>query len=173
VRGQSGYFDGSSGIVVPSGLVGTDSFSVSAWAKTPNGAGSGQEYIVDLRGDVDLIIGQSDQASSNATITIWDGSYSDPDIPIDDDAYRHFVGTYDGSTLKLYVNGSLVLSESSSPNSSSEGSRIGQNDGGGGGWDGNIDDVRIYDRALSPSEIHELYRYGSKGRDLREKLVNA
>jgi hypothetical protein len=37
--------------------------------------------------------------------------------------------------------------------------------------DGLIDDVRIYDRALEPWEIHEIYRWGTRGRDLRPDLV--
>ena len=39
-------------------------------------------------------------------------------------------------------------------------------------FDGLIDEVRLYGRKLEQSDIFELYRYGTKGRDLRKQLVN-
>ena len=37
---------------------------------------------------------------------------------------------------------------------------IGTRDSGDGGWSGSIDDVRIYNRALSASEVQQLYLMG-------------
>jgi len=70
-------------------------------------------------------------------------------------AWSHLAGTYDGASLKLYVNGQLVRSQAvSGPIATSTGPlRI----GGNGIWnqyfEGRIDEVRIYNRALSESEI--------------------
>ncbi len=75
--------------------------------------------------------------------------------------WTHCVGTYDGKTAKLYINGSLAgqLKHAGKPISSS-------------GYDatvqigssqesnymvGSIDDVRIYNRALSAEEVKALY----------------
>jgi hypothetical protein len=70
--------------------------------------------------------------------------------------WTHVVTTFDGSMLQLYVNGVLVrefgLSRAAATVSSGD-LRI----GGNAIWDeyfkGRIDEVRIYNRALSPAEI--------------------
>src|SRR5438552_1500221 len=70
-------------------------------------------------------------------------------------AWSHLAGTYDGASLKLYVNGQLVRSQAvSGPIATSTGPLL---IGGNSIWDqyfeGRIDEVRIYNRALSESEI--------------------
>ena len=40
-------------------------------------------------------------------------------------------------------------------------------------YQGKLDDVRIYDKALSPSEVFELYRWGTRGRDMRKLTTNS
>jgi hypothetical protein len=69
--------------------------------------------------------------------------------------WSHLVTTFDGSTLRLYVNGVMV--ESAAVNGaaavSSGALRIGGNAVWGEYFKGRIDDVRIYNRALSPAEI--------------------
>lgn len=74
----------------------------------------------------------------------------------------HFiVGTYDGSTMRLFVDG-LPAAETPAtgdiPPSSSD-LIIGQNsDNGEDIYKGIVDDVRIYNRAISPAEITELFQ---------------
>ena len=97
-------------------------------------------------------------ADSAWTCVITDAAY-------DLDAWYHVAGTYDGTTLRIYVNGSLVKS-----GAHSAGGVIGSTAGilyiGFGGsvfsnyFTGKIDDVRIYDKALSLSEIGEIYNSG-------------
>ena len=72
------------------------------------------------------------------------------------DAWSHVAVTYDAATLRLYVNGSQVSSKAfTSPMPTSSGPlRI----GGNGVWSneffkGLIDEVRVYNRALSASEV--------------------
>jgi hypothetical protein len=64
-------------------------------------------------------------------------------------AWSHLAGTYDGSTMRLYVNGVQVASQphAGAITTSTQPLSIGL------GWAGLIDEVRIYDRALSASEI--------------------
>ena len=70
-------------------------------------------------------------------------------------AWSHLAGTYDGASLKLYVNGQLVRSQAvSGPIATSTGPlRIGGNSIWDQYFEGRIDEVRIYNRALSESEI--------------------
>ncbi|MDX6411697.1 MAG: hypothetical protein QOE91_1213, partial [Gaiellaceae bacterium] len=70
-------------------------------------------------------------------------------------AWSHVASTYDGSTLRLYVNGALVSSTAVSGTlaASSGVLRIGGNGVWGEWFAGLIDEVRVYNRALSAGEI--------------------
>src|SRR5690349_17118115 len=70
-------------------------------------------------------------------------------------AWSHLAATYDGSTLRLYVNGTQVSSRavSGAMVSSSGALRIGGNAVWGEYFQGLIDEVRVYSRALSAAEI--------------------
>ena len=85
------------------------------------------------------------------------------DVSTGDVAYltwNHVVGVYDGALQSIYLNGALV---SVTPNTGaitfpSGPFRIGHEDRPEvPGFDGVIDDVYIYNRALSPSEVQNLY----------------
>jgi PKD repeat protein len=69
--------------------------------------------------------------------------------------WTHLAATYDGSALRLYVNGTLVQSTpmSGAVAQSNGPLRIGGNSVWGEWFSGLIDEVRVYDRALSPSEV--------------------
>jgi hypothetical protein len=69
--------------------------------------------------------------------------------------WSHLAATYDGTTLRLYVNGTQVASKASSvlmPVSSGP-LRMGGNAIWGEFFSGQIDDVRVYNRALSAAEV--------------------
>jgi hypothetical protein len=77
--------------------------------------------------------------------------------------WNHVVATYDGSQMKIYINGRLAGSYSVSgtitPNT--QVLTIGAEPGGGGYvFNGTIDEARIYNRALSEEEIKLLYEQG-------------
>jgi hypothetical protein len=70
-------------------------------------------------------------------------------------AWTHVAGTYNGSTLKIYVNGVMVKSVAATGNMPiTEGPlRIGGHSLSSQFFKGLIDEVRIYSRALSQTEI--------------------
>jgi PKD repeat protein len=76
-----------------------------------------------------------------------------PTLPVN--TWSHVASTYDGSTQKLYVNGALVGSsrQTGSIDVSTGKLRIGGNSIWGYYFAGYIDEVRIYNRALSAAEI--------------------
>ena len=92
-----------------------------------------------------------------------------------DTSMHHVVGVYNGTDVRVYVDGVLAdttpptLSDAL-PNSTNK-VCIGQTSGGGGTCDGSgvylfpgvIDDVRIYTRALSATEVDQLYDNGIAG----------
>jgi len=70
-------------------------------------------------------------------------------------AWSHVAVTYDGTSLRLYVNGTLnsATSVTGATATSALPMRIGGNSIWGEFFSGRIDDVRIYNRALSPAEL--------------------
>ncbi len=83
----------------------------------------------------------------------------------------HFVFTYDGSQMKVYLNKDFIAFDSCSfstlpsqtANLTGVDLIIGENtppNHQGKRWNGKIDDVRIYNRALSEQEVQSLYQLG-------------
>ena len=72
-------------------------------------------------------------------------------------AWAHLATTYDGATQRLYVNGVEVASfaQSGPLKASASALRIGGNNVWGEFFDGLIDEVRVYNRALSAAEIQK------------------
>ena len=71
----------------------------------------------------------------------------------------HLVGTYDGATIRLYVNGALAGSTASAHtlNSTAPLTIGGQPDGATAEYfQGRIDEITLYDRALSASDVTAL-----------------
>lgn len=93
-------------------------------------------------------------------------NYSDGQIPILAGNWYHLVQTYDGTSLRMYVNGQYESSAtiniaSGGVTTSAQPVRIGggaPNDDLQLWFNGAIDDVRIYDRTLSETEIEQLYK---------------
>ena len=74
---------------------------------------------------------------------------------IEADSWQHFVATYDNGAAKLYKNGGLISSFSYA-GPIVFGSTFGISSSGNA-MDGYVDDVRVYNRALSVSEIEAIY----------------
>ncbi len=75
-------------------------------------------------------------------------------------SWTHTCYMFNGATLSIYINGILASSNSQVIGSdmSSVATWIGRSNSGY--WHGLIDDVRIYNRALSAAEVGELYQMG-------------
>jgi hypothetical protein len=73
--------------------------------------------------------------------------------------WLYIVGTYNGTTYRIYVNGvEMPTTEGASgTNTSTSSLFIGARNDGDQHMNGYIDDVRIYNRALSQEEITKLY----------------
>jgi hypothetical protein len=80
-------------------------------------------------------------------------------IAMADGHWHHIVGVYDGSRFSLYVDGALSAYREASGRLATNGYPvcIGENyEQQGSYWNGWIDDVRIYNRALSAEEVARL-----------------
>lgn len=75
--------------------------------------------------------------------------------------WTHVVVTYDATSLRFYVNGTLVNSQAS-PAYNTDASmplRIGANVGNNEFFGGQLDEVRVYNRVLTAGDVSQLYAY--------------
>lgn len=103
---------------------------------------------------------------------VYDGSVTTPTNSFFSNTWQHVVAKYDGSYLRVYVNGVRV----GTPQSYSNGINVASGPvviGGdaffsGSFFNGIIDDVMIFDKALSDAQIRELYLSGAANHSLEE-----
>jgi hypothetical protein len=160
-HGGALQFDGGNDFVDlgnPPGLPsGAAPRSICAWATTDNLAG-GWKVIVGYGSPAGS---QSNGFARNGTLLSGFGYGND--LHVDDfwqtDVWYHFCLTYDGTTAILYGNGVQLLSEAKDWNLTLSRARIGrQVNEAAEFWAGLIDDVRIYDKVLTPEEIMQVMR---------------
>jgi prepilin-type N-terminal cleavage/methylation domain-containing protein len=160
VGGWAGTFASNTDVVASvSGLPsGGASRSIFAWIKTS-----------DATDDMDFM-GYGTNACSQLDFKpgVWAGKLAlqwycgdwQPSVPMVADGNWHYVGfTYNGTTLIAYQDGTMVASTNESLNTGVSNFQIGEARGGYG-FTGLIDDVRIYNRALSAVQIDALYAGG-------------
>lgn len=162
--------DDLQGVAMPAGLdfAGNAAFTVEVWARPTvfHGAGS--------------LVDHSDYAAATEGWTLrWDetgveferyangttrngGAWS-PALPVG--AYRHLVGVFDGTQIRLYVDGALQRAAASSFPLAATGSwTIGKQNCNfpctQNGFAGSIDELAIYDDDLSESRIESHHRVG-------------
>lgn len=99
---------------------------------------------------------------SNGIHTPYVGYYlavSDGNV-LGGNTWKHIVGTYDGTTLRIYVNGSVQTNTTNTTYSiNDEGIRL--SDTGGQAYTGKIDLLYMYSKALSSTEVTQLYNGGN------------
>jgi hypothetical protein len=92
--------------------------------------------------------------------------YVDGSTTIQFGTWYHVAMTYDGSFVKLYVNsaldGSVAASGTIAP--TTEPLRIGGPSAGPWWFKGSVDEVSLYNRALSSGEIQAIYNAGARGK---------
>jgi hypothetical protein len=92
---------------------------------------------------------------------------------LNEDRWYHVSGTYDGSTMKLYVDGILVGSRALNDAILDGTGHVefgGRSSSGNNKFNGALDDVRIYDSALSASEVADLAGVGGGGDECTSDL---
>lgn len=85
-------------------------------------------------------------------------------VPPETNVWKHYACTWDGTTVRLYADGVEVgqTAQTGTPSYAGNGIFfIGRNRNGGKPMKGKIDDVRIYNRALTEQEIQRLHTIGA------------
>lgn len=88
--------------------------------------------------------------------------------------WEHYTAVYSNKTLTLYKNGLAVASSTanySSPNSTTQPLWIGRGVGAATtNWlDGSLDDMAIWNRALTPTEVTQVYQTNLSANDFAQK----
>jgi uncharacterized repeat protein (TIGR01451 family) len=150
----------------------TGSMSISAWIfPTANPAGNDDAAIVSKR-DRQRIGFQLDTSVDTGprrvSLKLSSGyRYGQTELQLNQ--WYHVVGVYDAAAraIHIYVNGALddsadgFAAPPSSQTTSSLNTYIGRRASGGYGFIGTIDEVQIYDRALTQAEATALFNAGS------------
>ena len=157
--GNALSFNGTDSLVVipdsPS-LHLTTAMTLEAWVK-PSVALNNWKAILQkevdayfLNADTNLNTTGSGGTFNGVCCTVVQGTSG---LPVN--TWTHVASTYDGATLKLYVNGVLVSSQArtGSLEVNNLALRIGGDTYAGENFPGLIDNLRIYNRALSATEI--------------------
>ncbi|MBN1816233.1 MAG: LamG domain-containing protein, partial [Sedimentisphaerales bacterium] len=150
------------------GVDGANARTLSAWAKATrmNNAGvwdfgaysTGQNCSVRTLS----LASTGAQDGSRWRIQHWGGGDRDFTIVPSFDTWMHFVYVYTGSTCQLYVNGEKILDFATALNTSNANNvRVGAWQSNV--WNGLIDEFRLYNYALTPLEIGQLYIEGTGG----------
>ena len=165
------YQIGASGMLtlatanLPSSL---SSFSISVWARGVSGTSGDYSYVV-YRG-AGSSIGSSIYwlgilPNGNYSLAV-NGQYNagNTNVAGSSTTWRHLVLTYDGSRQYMYVDGTLrgeVAIGSISNATTSNSLTVGAGPGNYRSFSGTVDDVRVYSRALSATEVTNTYTEGA------------
>ncbi|HEY7090888.1 MAG TPA: N,N-dimethylformamidase beta subunit family domain-containing protein, partial [Tepidisphaeraceae bacterium] len=159
--GQALSFNGTNSLVTISGSTSlnlTSAMTLEAWVK-PNALDDWSSVILKERtGGLDYAL-YADSGADQPPIGFVHVSSSDSAAQatsiLSVGTWSHLAATYDGTNLMLYVNGSLVSTQAVNGNimTSSNALRIGGNSIWGEYFNGLIDQVRVYNRALNQGEV--------------------
>ena len=180
--GESYSFDGSDDYITTNAeniVSGQPELTLSAWVYTksvpsgypgiivaqPNSSGN-QIGIFQHNGNFYYELGTSGDVTNRIN----------PGETVTTDTWTHVVLTWNGNKLKEYIDGSSTGKTDSTPSDPSDDMsnlNIGRWSGGPDYFDGDISDVRVYNRALSRSEITQLYNQRSNRTQKTKNFVKA
>ncbi len=133
----------------------TQNFTVSFWAYIQdtahrifwNGTDGGGYYF-------DLGNGMTMQVTTPSVGTVISN------IGVQSNRWTLVTATHDASTWRLYLNGRLTGTGNYAVSTPTGHTEIGNCSTNGNYFSGSIDDVRVYNRALTASEVNEMYLAG-------------
>jgi hypothetical protein len=147
--------------------------SIEAWFYLVSFSGTGPRYLVCKDDDgsnreylINLVPGPSGQPVCRAHVGLPGGyTYITGTNAIQFGTWTHVAETYDGAVLRLYVNGSLdsSLVATGGVKNTTQTLRLGRGTPGYF-FNGLIDEVSLYNRALSSAEIQNIYNARAAGK---------
>ncbi|MDX6401411.1 MAG: hypothetical protein QOF27_2017, partial [Gaiellaceae bacterium] len=134
----------------------TNGMTIEGWVN-PSTSGGFRTLIVKERpGDLSYgLYANSDTNRPQSQVAVGGARLLDGTTAVPTGVWTHLAATYDGTTERLYVNGTQVssLAIAGTILTSTSPLKIGGNSIWGEWFSGLIDEVRVYNRALSAAEI--------------------
>lgn len=146
----------------------TSNISIDAWVKPASNANGDFDYIASK-----LVHASNREGyalglwSDNRVAFIVGQSWSNWNMVLSSqalqkDQWYHVAGTYDGANIKIYING---VGDGTQPYNGgiwdSQTSFLIGKRSDGSPYDGTIDELRLWNRALSPTEVKTAYNLGA------------
>ncbi len=134
----------------------TTGMTLEAWVY-PTSVPAGWRSVIDKNVDGYYLMGSTSVANQIAVGGTWTSGNQNTVGPsvLAVNTWTHLAATFDGATVRLYVNGTLLASQAQTnalaPTTGTL--QIGGDSYPGEFFAGNIDEVRIYNRALNATEI--------------------
>jgi PKD repeat protein len=176
--GNTGVFNGSGGFVVPDNNAmnfGTGDYTISVWMKTNttirgmiwqesgrNGSGDNQTWLRILGTATNLTSFSTEDQTGGSTINLTTAA-NGAAATTNDNVWHHIVCVRSGAVTAMYIDGVKIREATSSTGTkitSNEGNfKVGMQENTSGylnKFNGLIDDLVIYKRALNASEITTL-----------------
>ncbi|MGQ0795145.1 MAG: LamG domain-containing protein [Nitrosopumilaceae archaeon] len=177
---QAFNFDGiNDGVVIPNdgnNNVPSTGFSVEFWMKADSSQPNTIWTVVDKSHGFTDSTGWTFQGNSGTiSFHIGAGGGGNVNFPgvssinsVLDGNYHHVAGTWDGSMIRLYIDGTLQgQTPLTNPVNNSRDLNLGFAWGGGNPirfFSGNVDELSIYSEALTQEQIKSIYDVGSSGK---------
>jgi hypothetical protein len=164
--GQGMQFDGATSLVNLGASAITNfanPMSTCAWVRSSSVA-SDQTIVVnsynnDINNAFNFYIANSEINFTHASGGVYTGAAKTSGLT--KNSWAHFCATWSGGTTKLYKDGIEMTALTGDPSYMNDenliGSRVGIFDRV---WNGTLDDVRIYSRALTGAEVKKIYNEG-------------
>ena len=142
------------------------SFSVSLWVKWGNsGANPSWTRILENRQTNNTSKGFLIYASSSTKLHLKSGTLnSDRGVIADwkNGNWVHLVTAIDNGMVSTYADGSFIGTDDINPVANSTSNlTLGSEVGGGSRWNGAVDELRLYDRTLTQSDVTTIYGGGN------------
>ena len=158
-HGNALSFNGSNSVVQVASSTSLNpgpAMTLSGWVR-PTGSQSGWRTIVQRQTDAYFLASSSDSPRRPAGGGTLGGSiqYVGGPTAMTVNVWTHVAVTYDGANLRLYVNGAQVATRAAggAVQTTTNPLWIGGNQPYGEYFNGLIDEVRVYNRALTPADI--------------------
>ena len=169
--GNAAVFNGSSSYINlgdPTSGITTANYSISFWVNTTSTSTSYliSKYLTDGLDSTDVfrVMNLSGGTISFRTSTFGGGSARDitSTTSINDGNWHHILFTVTPSTSKLYIDGTQEGGDSTlytavTPSTVTRNVTVGRHDAGDNYFNGKIDQVRIFDKAISAEDVATLY----------------
>jgi hypothetical protein len=169
VPGQVGYAfesdeDGTDYINLGSnvGYEGASGITVSFWAKHTTGSSGNEDIISDYSGGDVNVFEVNYGGNELISCKVFDNSgtsvYADMDALMRNTNWHHYVCVYNQTQAYMFFDGTRqAITPAAAGNLQSTSSILRIGSGDSGGWNGLIDEVIIYDRALNDTEVLQIY----------------